>query len=60
MKIGFFSEAAYLGKVPRDIPMRTDQAWVCALNANHHCVFELDKIGDVEYDVGVCIILVQC
>ena len=34
MKIGFFSEAGYEGKVPRNHPnMRTDVAWVCALEA---------------------------
>ena len=38
--IAFFSEGGYNGKVPRNIPMRTDQAWVCALNATHHCIFE--------------------
>ena len=37
MNIGFFSEAGYEGKVPRNHPnMRTDVAWVCALDATHH------------------------
>jgi len=37
MNIAFFSEAGYIGKVPRDNPnMRTDQAWVCALDAIHY------------------------
>ena len=37
MKIAFFSEAGYTGKVPRNNPnMRTDVAWVCALDAIHH------------------------
>ena len=32
MNIGFFSEAGYEGKVPRNYDnMRTDVAWVCAL-----------------------------
>mgnify|MGYP001045120843 FL=1 len=53
--IAFFSEGGYNGKVPRNIPMRTDQAWVCALNATHHCIFELNKIN-VSYDIGVVII----
>ena len=34
MKIEFFSEAGYQGKVSIDNPnIRTDMAWVCALNA---------------------------
>ena len=33
MKIAFFTEGNYTGKVSRDIDMRTDQAWVCALEA---------------------------
>ena len=56
MKIAFFTEGGYEGQVPRDNPnMRTDQAWICALNATHHCVFNLDKINQ-KYDVGIIII----
>ena len=37
MKIGFFSEAGYTGKITRDNPnIRTDSAWVCALDAMGH------------------------
>ena len=54
-KIAFFSEGGYTGKVPRNIPMRTDQAWVCALNAVHYCVFKLNEINE-SYDIGVVII----
>ena len=33
MRIGFFSEAGYEGKVPRDYDnMRTDVAWVLPLS----------------------------
>ena len=57
MKIGFFSEAAYEGKVPRNHPnMRTDVAWVCALGATHHPIPNLAKLPDNTYDVGVMII----
>ena len=36
MRIGFFSEAGYEGKVPRNYDnMRTGVAWVCALDATH-------------------------
>lgn len=55
MQIAFFSEGGYTGKVPRNMPMRTDQAWVCALNAVHHCVFKLNEVNQ-KYDVGVVII----
>ena len=55
MKIAFFTEGGYTGKVPRNIPMRTDQAWVCVLNAVHHCVFKLNEVNQ-KYDIGVVII----
>lgn len=35
MKIAFFTEGGYQGKVPRNHPnMRTELAWMCALNAS--------------------------
>ena len=55
MQIAFFTEGGYTGKVPRNMPMRTDQAWVCALDAVHHCVFKLNEVNQ-KYDVGVVII----
>ena len=55
MQIAFFTEGGYTGKVPRNMPMRTDQAWVCALNAVHHCVFKLNEVNQ-KYDIGVVII----
>ena len=55
MEIAFFTEGGYTGKVPRNIPMRTDQAWICALNAVHHCIFKLNEINQ-KYDIGVVII----
>ena len=57
MKIGFFSEAGYEGKVPRNHPnMRTDVAWVCALDATHHPIPKIGSLPDNLYDVGVMII----
>ena len=57
MKVGFFTEAGYQGKVDRNIPMRTDQAWVCALNATHHPIPDIIVNGCVEqYDIGIVII----
>jgi len=55
MQIAFFTEGNYTGKVPRDMPMRTDQAWVCALDAVHHCIFKLNEINQ-KYDIGIVII----
>ena len=57
MKIGFFSEAGYEGKVERNHPnMRTDVAWVCALEAYHCPINFLDTIEDNTFDVGVMIL----
>ena len=57
MNIGFFSEAGYEGKVPRNHPnMRTDVAWVCALDA-YHCPIPMNStIKDNAFDVGVMIL----
>ena len=57
MKIAFFSEAGYQGKVSRDNPnMRTDVAWVCALNATHHPIPTIHELPDNSYDVGIMIL----
>tara|TARA_R110000851_G_scaffold107348_1_gene227440 strand:- start:3631 stop:4560 length:930 start_codon:yes stop_codon:yes gene_type:complete len=57
MKIAFFSEAGYTGKIPRNHPnMRTDVAWVCALDAIHHPIVTMNTIPDSSYDVGIVII----
>jgi len=56
MNIAFFTEGGYFGKISREDPnMRTDQAWICALNATHHCVFNLEGINQ-KYDMGIIII----
>ena len=57
MNIGFFSEAGYEGKVPRNHSnMRTDVAWVCALDATHHPLPKIQTLPDNLYDVGVMIL----
>ena len=57
MNIGFFSEAGYEGKVSRNHPnMRTDVAWVCALNATHHPLPKIQTLSDNLYDIGVMIL----
>ncbi len=57
MKVGFFSEAGYEGKVPRNHSnMRTDVAWVCTLDATHHPLPKIQTLPDNLYDVGVMIL----
>ena len=57
MKIGFFSEASYEGKILRNHPnMRTDVAWVCALEAYHCPIPMIDTIEDNAFDIGVMIV----
>jgi len=57
MNIAFFSEAGYTGKVSRDNPnMRTDVAWVCALDATHHTLSTIHELPDNSYDFGIMIL----
>lgn len=54
MEIAFFTEGGYQGKVPRNHPnMRTDLAWVCALNADH---WNINQTPNKQYDLGIIII----
>ena len=54
MSIAFFTEGGYQGKVPRDNQnMRTDLAWICALNADH---WNINQIPSQKYDIGIIII----
>ena len=55
MKIAFFTEGTWTGKVPRDNPnMRTEMAWMCTLQADHYNIH--GGIIQGEYDLAVCII----
>lgn len=57
MKIGFFTEGGYTGKVPRQNPnMRTDMAWVYALDAFHHPLNTLPSVPNDSYDLGIIIV----
>ena len=57
MKIAFFTETGYEGKFPRNNPnMRTDAAWICALNATHHPISVIHNIPSNSYDWGIVII----
>tara|TARA_B100000959_G_scaffold281493_1_gene345676 strand:+ start:149 stop:1072 length:924 start_codon:yes stop_codon:yes gene_type:complete len=55
MKVAFFTEMGFTGKVPRNHPnMRTEFAWMCALEADHYNIHS-DSIPDY-YDIGVIIV----
>ena len=57
MKIAFFSEGGYTGKIPRNHPnMRTDVAWIHALDATHYPLNQLHTVPDNSYDFGIVII----
>ena len=54
MKIAFFTEGGYQGKVDRNNPnMRTDLAWICSLEADH---WNLNQQPNQHYDLGIVII----
>ena len=54
MKIAFFTEGGYQGKVSRDNSnMRTDLAWVCSLEADH---WNINQPPNQHYDLGIVII----
>jgi hypothetical protein len=56
MKIAVLTEGQYIGKVQRDHPhMRTDLAWICALQADHIPIVKVHEIEN-EYDLGVFIL----
>ena len=58
MKIAFFTENRGRGKLPRtDLNMRTDLAWMAALQSDHYHL--LDDLSSVEekYDIGIFTIL---
>jgi hypothetical protein len=54
MKIAFFTEGQYQGKVSRNHPnMRTDLAWICLLKADH---WNINQLPNQQYDLGIVII----
>jgi hypothetical protein len=57
MRIAFFTEGGYQGKVPREHPnMRTDLAWIHALDGYHHSIPTLHTIKSFKYDLGIIIL----
>jgi len=56
MKIAFFSESSYGPKIPRNNGnMRTETAWMCALQADHYN-YQNGTGGIDDYDLGIIII----
>jgi hypothetical protein len=56
MEVAFFSEGNIEGKIPRDYQnMRTDLAWICALNADRIPFYKLSSVVK-RYDLGIVII----
>ena len=50
MKIAFLTEMGFTGKVSADNPnMRTEFAWMHALNADHHTFYGLDKLTGYDH-----------
>ena len=57
MRIGFFTEGGYQGKMPRNNPnMRSDVSWICSLDAVHHPIVSLHNLPSNSFDVGIVII----
>lgn len=54
LKVAFFTEMGFVGKVPRDhTNMRTEFAWMVALNADHH---HLTAVPEENYDLAMVIL----
>ena len=54
MKIAFLTEMPFVGKIPADHPnMRTEFAWMHALDANHHPI--ADYLRVLDYDAVIII-----
>ena len=54
MKIAFFTEMGFTGKIPRTHEnMRTEFAWMVALNSDH---YNINSTPNQQYDLGIIII----
>ena len=50
MRIAFLTEMGFEGKVPYNHPnMRTEFAWMHALNADHFCIHNLTNVKEIMY-----------
>ena len=56
MKIAFFTEGQFVGKMPRNNPnIRTDVAWMIGLDATHYPINKIHEVKE-KYDFGIVII----
>jgi len=57
MKIAFFTEGGFAGKIKRNNPnMRNDTAWIHSLDAIHYPMYKLHELADNSYDFGIMIL----
>ena len=50
MKVAFITEMGFEGKIPSThTNMRTEFAWMNALNADHFCIHNLSHVKDYEH-----------
>ena len=53
MKIAWFTEGGWSGKIPRNNRnMRNDSAWMCVLDAMHYPIWEVHNVQE-KYDLGI-------
>jgi len=53
MKIAWFTEGGWSGKIPRDFKgMRNDSAWMCVLDVTHYPINSIHNITE-KYDLGI-------
>jgi len=53
MKIAWFTEGGWVGKIPRNNPrMRNDSAWMCVLDATHYPIVNIHEVQE-KYDLGI-------
>jgi hypothetical protein len=57
MKIAFFTESNFTGKIPRDFNnTRTEYAWYIALDAMHYGLYSIPVSIEEKFDIGIVIL----
>jgi hypothetical protein len=57
MRVAFFTESQYLGKIPREhLNLRTELTWMVALGASHIPINRMHEIPAKQFDIGIVII----
>ena len=53
MKIAWFTEGGWTGKIPRNFEgMRNDSAWMCVLGATHFPINQIPQVSE-KFDLGI-------